>query len=182
MEELVERLTSTKSTEFRWAKSGRVSTLTDDGHLYAKITWARSWGSLATGESGDGRWTFKRVGFLRPRVTVRIEGSQSDLAVIAMEWNGGGDVVFSDASSFKFRRVGFWHPELILADSLANRIFTMTPCSGLRRGSTLKLENEAARSSWRTPLLAMVGWYLSILVAEYDQNVTLLAAAGASGH
>jgi len=181
MEERIERLTSTKSTEFRWTKSGKVSTLTDDGHVYAKVTWAKNWGSLATGESGDGRWTLKRVGFLRPRVTVRIEGSQSDMAVVAMDWNGGGDVTFSDASSFKFRRVGFWHPELVLADSTGNGIFTMIPGSGLGRGAILKLENEAARSSWRTSLLAMVGWYLSILVAEYDQNVALMAAAGASG-
>ena len=182
MEERVERLTSTKSTQFRWARSGKVSTLTDDGHIYAKITWVKSWGSLATGESADGRWTLKRVGFLRPRVTVRIDGSQSDLAVVKMDWNGGGNVAFTDASSFNFIRAGFWHPELVLADSMGGKVFTMTPSTGLgRMGATLELENEAARSSWRTSLLAIVGWYLSVLVAEYDQNVTLIAAAGASG-
>ena len=177
----MERLTSTKSTTFEWTKSGKVSTLTSDGHVYAKVAWVKSWGSLATGESADGRWTLKRVGFLRPRVTVRIEGSQSDLAVGAMVWNGGGTVAFSDASSFSFRRVGFWHPEMVLADSMKSEVFKMTPSSGLvKQGATLELENEAARSSWRTSLLAIVGWYLSVLVAEYDQNVALIAAAGAS--
>ena len=179
--EPMERLPSTKSTTFEWAKAGRVSTLTSDGRVYAKVTWASNWGSLATGESGDGRWTLKRVGFLRPRITVRIEGSQTDLAVVTMDWNGGGNVAFSDASAFSFKRVGFWHPELVLADSVGSKIFTMKPSSGVgRMGATLDLENEAVRSSWRTSLLAIVGWYLSVLVAEYDQSAALAAAAGAS--
>ncbi len=178
----MERLTGTKSKSFKWTRSGKVSTLTSDGQVYAKVTWANSWGSLATGESGDGRWTLKRVGFLRPRVTVRMEGSQSDLAVVTVDWNGGGNVAFSDASSFSFKRVGFWHSEFVLADSTGRRIFTMKSGSGLRQEATLGLENEAARSSWRTSLLAIVGWYLSVLVAEYDQNTSLVAVMAATGN
>lgn len=178
----MERLTSTKSKSFKWTRSGKVSTLTSEGRVFARIASAKSWGSLATGESGDGRWTLKRVGFLRPRVTVRMEGSQSDLAVVTMDWSGGGSIAFSDASTFSFKRVGFWHPELVLADSTGRRIFTMKPASGLKQEAALGLENEAARSSWRTSLLAIVGWYLSILVADYDQNASVVAAMAATGH
>ncbi len=179
----MERLTGTKSKMFEWARSGKVSTLTSEGQIYAKVTWAKGWGSLATGESGDGRWTLKRVGFLRPRVTVRMEGSQSDLVVVTMDWEGGGNVAFADASAFSFRRVGFWHPELVLADSMGRKVFTMTPGSGRgKRGATFRLENEAARSSWRTSLLAIVGWYLSILATDYDQNASLIAVIAATSH
>jgi len=32
---------------------------------------------LRDGESGDGVWTFKRVGFWQPRATVRTSGSEA---------------------------------------------------------------------------------------------------------
>ncbi len=177
----MERLTQTRSKSFRWTRSCKVSTLTSDGHVYAKVTWAKDWGSLATGESGDGRWTLKRVGFLRPRVTVRTEGSQSDLAVVTMEFGGGGKVAFSDASTFAFRRIGFWHPVIVLQDSTGRRVFTMTPSSRLgKSGATLELEEEAARSSWRTSLLAIAVWYIGILVAEYDENASLVGVVAST--
>ncbi len=177
--ETMERLTSTRSKTFEWSKSGKLSTLATDGKVYARVTWAKSWGSLATGESADGEWTLKRVGFMRPRVTVRKVGSQSDLVVVSMDWTGGGTVSFSDASSFNFKRVGFWRPELVLTDPIGNRIFSMTQSSGFgKQRATLKLESEAARSSWRTTLLAIVGWYLAILISEYD-NAAVVAAVSA---
>jgi len=177
----MERLTSTKSKVFEWAKSGKTSTLTAEGKVYARVTWAKSWGSLATGESADGEWTLKRVGFLRPRVTVRKKGSQTDLVVISMDWTGGGAVSFSDASSFSFKRVGFWRPELVLTDPIGSRVFSMSQSSGFgKQRATLKLESEAARSSWRTPLLAIVGWYLAILISEYDSTTAVIVST--SGH
>lgn len=176
----MERLTATRSKSFGWTRAGKISTLAGDGHVYATVAWVKGWGSLATGESADGRWTLKRVGFLRPKVTVRTEGSQSDLVVVTMDLGGGGKVTFSDASVFAVKRVGFWHPELILEDSVGRRVFTLKPGSGLGRKAVLTLENEAARSSWRTSLLAMVVWYIALLAAEYDQDVTLVSVIAAS--
>src|SRR6266849_9596869 len=66
------------------------SRLLADGEVAATLTWARSWGSLATGKSGGSEWTFKRLGFLRPRVTVRGTGSDSNLAVLSINWAGEG--------------------------------------------------------------------------------------------
>ena len=151
--------------------------------MYARLTWAKSWGSLATGESADGEWTLKRIGFLRPRVTARLAGSSSNLAVVTMDWNGGGSVAFSDASDFTFRRTGFWHPQLSLTDTVGTRIFTMMPRAGIgKQDAILTLENEAARSSWRTSLLAILGWYLSILITDYDGSAGMVAVMAATGY
>ena len=179
----MERLTSTKSKSFEWTRTGKASTLVADGQVYATITWTKSWGSLARGESADGEWTLKRIGFLRPRVTVRTPGSSSDLAVVTMDWNGGGSVAFSDASAFAFRRAGFWHPQLVLTDSVGTRVFAMTPTASLgKQEAILTLENEAARSSWRTSLLAILGWYLSILITDYDGSASMVAVMAATGY
>jgi len=169
----MERLASAKSKSFKWTQSGKVSTLTSNGEVYAQVTWVRSSGSLATAESGDGRWTLKRVGFLRPRVTVRIEGSQSDLAMVAMEWSGGGNIVFSDGPAFSFRSVGFWRPELVITDSAGNRVLTITPSAvHMTREATLELKDETASSSIHVSLLAILGWYLGVLVTQYDQEAS----------
>ena len=49
-------------------------------NLVATLGWQTSCGTLAMAESGDGRWTFKRLGFLNPRVAVREAGSEIDIA------------------------------------------------------------------------------------------------------
>jgi hypothetical protein len=36
--------------------------------ILATLRWENLLGSLATGETAEGRWTLKRAGFLRPRV------------------------------------------------------------------------------------------------------------------
>jgi hypothetical protein len=54
-------------------------------------------GSLATAKSSAGAWTFKRVGFFKPRVTVRIQGEENNLVVYYPERAGAEGVLeFSD--------------------------------------------------------------------------------------
>jgi hypothetical protein len=89
-------LTDANLKSLKWEQSGKLaSRLVADGQTIATLSWAKSWGSLATGESAEGEWTFKRIGFLRPRVTVRETGSDADLAVFSISWTGDGTVVFS---------------------------------------------------------------------------------------
>ena len=98
-------LDDAKSKSFKWEQSGKLaSRLVGDGEVAATLTWARSWGSLATGKSGDSEWTFKRLGLLRPKVTVRETGSGSNAAVLSINWVGEGAVVFSDGETFQFKR------------------------------------------------------------------------------
>jgi hypothetical protein len=52
-----------------------------DDETAATLRFRSSLGSLATAESGDGCWTFKRVGFWRTRVTIRACDGETDLAV-----------------------------------------------------------------------------------------------------
>jgi hypothetical protein len=46
----------------------------------ATLRFRSGFGSMAAGESADGRWTFKRVGFWHPQVTVRAHGAETDNA------------------------------------------------------------------------------------------------------
>jgi hypothetical protein len=53
-------------------------------------------GSLANAGSADGDWTFKRSGFWNPRVTARVAGSDTDIAVFRPRWMGGGTLELPD--------------------------------------------------------------------------------------
>ena len=61
--------------------------LRSGANLFATLRWQK--GSLFLGEAAEGRWTFKRMGFLRPKVTVRSENSSTDLATLAFSGSGG---------------------------------------------------------------------------------------------
>ena len=61
--------------------------LRSGAELFATLRWQK--GSLFLGEAAEGRWTFKRMGFLRPKVTVRSENSSTDLATLAFSGSGG---------------------------------------------------------------------------------------------
>jgi len=51
--------------------------LRDGDDRVASLRFRSSFGTLATGESADGCWTFKRVGFWQTRATIRARGSDS---------------------------------------------------------------------------------------------------------
>src|ERR1039457_5607933 len=59
--------------ELEWRQPevlSRFYQLTDNGREIATLRFESSCGSLATGECGQARWTFKRTGFLSPKISV----------------------------------------------------------------------------------------------------------------
>jgi hypothetical protein len=77
----------------------------------ATLTFHSAWGTLATAETADGAWTFKRVGFLNPWVTVRVAGSPDNLAVYQPKFWGDGTLTFADGVAFRWRPTNFWATE-----------------------------------------------------------------------
>jgi hypothetical protein len=178
-------LTDANLKSLKWEQTGKLaSRLVADGQTIATLSWAKSWGSLATGESAEGEWTFKRIGFLRPRVTVRETGSDADLAVFSISWTGDGTVVFSDVEIFQFKRSGFWHPEWSMSDSKGARQLLLRPDVGWKKKKADVEIDRSAISNKRTTLLAILGWYVIILVSDYDYDgggstAAVMAAMGA---
>ncbi len=172
-----------KSKTLEWEQSGKLaSRLVDDGEVAATLTWARGWGSLAIGKSGDSERTFERLGFLRPRETVREAGSEPNLAVLSINWAGEVAVVFSDGETFQFKRSGFRHPEWAMLDSRGVGVFLPRPDSSWRKKADVEIRGALVPSR-RTPLLAILGWYVIILASDYDYDgggsvAAVMAASG----
>jgi hypothetical protein len=105
----------------RWLRSGEspaaFSLLSGDRAIEG-IAWAGSSGSLAHASTVDQRWSLKRVGFLRPHVTVRLEGASDDLARVTMHFGHLGAHVgdnfhlirFSGGARYRFLRAGVQPP------------------------------------------------------------------------
>ena len=99
-------LKDVKKNEMKWIQSGKLESqlVTIENETIAKLVWKNSWGSLATGESSEGRWTLKREGFLRPRITIREAGSDFSLGVLSMRSVGSGVLRFEDGQTYQFNR------------------------------------------------------------------------------
>jgi hypothetical protein len=66
--------------ELEWRQPGalrRFYQLTHDEREIATLRFESSCGSLAAGECGQAKWTFKRTGFLSPKISVREAGSET---------------------------------------------------------------------------------------------------------
>ena len=76
--------------------------LRDGDQLVATLRFKSALGTLATAETADGCWTFKRVGFWHPRVTIRECGAEADLAVFRNNtWSDGGQLDLPGGRAFR---------------------------------------------------------------------------------
>jgi len=142
--------------------------------LVATLDWSGARGSLATGEASEGSWTFKRAGFLRPRVTVRIEHGSGDLAVLHIGRGRESRLEFTDGRRFAWgptrtrrRQMGFSDPEGRMVLSLLPRTQRFRYHADVEIGPGMR---ELAELS----LLALLGWYR--LVLQMEEDVALAAA------
>jgi hypothetical protein len=153
--------------------------------VIATLEWETSCGTLARGSAPDGSWTFKRVGFLNPRITVRQSGSEVDIAVFWPRLMGDGTLEFASGSAFRWQSTNFWGTDWMFAANDG------TPLLALKQGSkegrlsdlfktqSLVEIHPGAGAVPELPLLVLIGWYLMILRQD-DAAAGAAAAAAAS--
>jgi hypothetical protein len=134
------------------------------GELVATLRFER--GSLAAAETAGDRWTFKREGFWRPQVTVRLPSSDTNLAVFKPSWTGGGTLELSSGQVFRFGAANFWHSQWDWQDTESESLLQFKSHAGI-----LKMEGQVevepgAHGLTELPLLVALGWYLLILFAR----------------
>jgi len=164
--------------EWRQPESLRRSyQLTCKGSEVAKLSFENRYGSLATGESGGGKWTFKRMGFMSPRVSVREAGSETDLAIFTPGWTGSGWLVFRTGRRYQLRHTNFWATEWAFQAEGENPAVTLTGPHGVfKQGGNARVAPSAAGSP-ETPVMLLLIWYLRILMST-DAGGGAVAAAG----
>ena len=78
----------------------------------ATLDFKSSFGSFATGRSGDGCWTFKRVGFWQTRATIRECERGTEIGSFKNNtWKGGGTLELPDGRRY-LATTNIWQTKL----------------------------------------------------------------------
>ena len=131
----------------------------------ATLAFRSAFGSLATGRSADGSWTFKRIGFWQTQATVRAEDALHDLAVFEHNtWRGGGTLRLAWGRSILVT-TSLWQSkiEFQLADD--HVLFRYLTKGFLRQESRLEVM-PSLKSFPEMPWLLLFGWYLVVMMHQ----------------
>ena len=146
--------------------------------VIAGLQFRSMWGSLATAESDDGCWTFKRVGFWQTRATVRVCETETDIASFANNtWSGGGTLSLPDGRTFT-ASTNAWQTRLEIRDSQILLLISYANRGLVRLSASVTIEPYALALP-ELPWLTMFGWYLVVMM-YMDASGASVAIAAAS--
>ena len=129
----------------------------------ATLTFRGAFQSLATGESPDGCWTFKRQGFIATRVSIRECGSDQDVAVFRNNtWASGGSLELPDGRIFRASS-NFWQTRYEIMDG-DSPLLTFSRIGGAFHLSSDVTIHDSAKRLSELPWLVMLGWYLTVML------------------
>jgi hypothetical protein len=142
------------------------------------LCWQKAFGSLALAESSDGVWTFKRSGFLRPKVTVRLPGSETEVAEFKPGWGGEGILRFADGHCYQWQHTSFWRSQWAFANDANEPLVRFKPdFAFFKHAAEVTIEPRAV-SNPDLSLLTLLGWYLMVLMAEEAAGAAAVVAVG----
>ena len=162
----------------------RYFTLHSGEHEYATLDFQSAFGSLAIAVTADHTWSFKRMGFFNPRVTVRRPNEEIDLAVYQPRWTGTeGTLTIAGGRTFQWRATNFWATRFAFLDSAGEAVLWYKEGSEEGRFSDLFKTQallEIEPPGWQLAeldLLVTLGWYLLILYHEDAAGAAAAASA-----
>lgn len=120
-------------------------------------------GTLATAESADGCWTFKRVGFLQARATIRSCGSDTEIASFQNNtWSGGGTLKLADGRTL-LATTNFWRTHLEIQTE-AGEVLLRLQTTGFWGTSADLSITPAGRNFPELAWVNLFAWYLIVLI------------------
>jgi hypothetical protein len=134
--------------------------------LLATLRWMKLEGSLATAEAGPRRWTFKRSGFLNPKVRIRAEGSATDVAVLSVTSVGEGVLQGPEGRTYLWSTTNFWRSEWGFSGQGGGIVYRLKPSFASRRLAAEVEIEPAAVSLPDLELVVLLGWYLLVLMSD----------------
>jgi hypothetical protein len=159
----------------RWIQPALFARAYDLRHgddIAGTLVFRSTFGSFATGQTAEGRWTFKRVGFWHPQATVRVEGATSDLAVFEHStWRGGGTLRLSGGRSIRVT-TNLWQSKIEFQLAEDRVLFRYLTDGFLRQQSDLQVL-PPLQAMPELPWLLLFGWYLVVMM--HEDNATHVA-------
>jgi hypothetical protein len=139
-----------------------------------KLGFPKALGTLAEAEILGKQWTFKRVGFWHPTITIRTPGSPTDSLRIPLSGLWGRMLLMSlpDGRMYELKMTGLWNAKRIWMRQQRSLI-EFGKCSGLKKYAVVRLMEEDPE----TPLLVALGAYC-LVMQDWDDGAAVTAAIG----
>lgn len=152
--------------ELKWAQPSILKMnyeLLSGDVLAATLRFRSTFGTLATGESADGCWTFKRAGFFNPRVTIRVCGNETDIAVFRNStWSGGGALELPDGRKL-LATTNLWQTNLEFKTESGDTLLRFKSAGLMHLSVTVEIQQRAIGLA-ELPWLVMLGCYLIVMM------------------
>jgi hypothetical protein len=148
--------------------------------VVATLRWENKQSQVAAGEAAEGRWTFRRQGFLHQHVEARLGESELEIARFQPRWRGGGTLEFPDGRRFGLRPTSFWNAEWAWTTAENDILLRVKRAS---RPAPFQGHIDLLPGAEALPelsLLILLGWYLVILAADDATAATVAASVAAA--
>lgn len=140
------------------------------------LSFRSSFGSFATATSADGSWTFKRVGFLQTKATVRAAGTETDLAVFKNNtWRDGGVLELLSGRKYP-ANTNFWASRYEFKRETGEPLIRYKNIGGVLHLSSQVEIPGTAKEIAEMPWLPALGWYLMVMLCMDAAGVGIAAA------
>ena len=156
----------------RWSvRPGRHYILEAEGQEAGRLAFSGKSGSLAKGLTAHGEWTFKREGFLHPRITVRHMDADGNCGSLTLSANGNGKLTLNGGEDFNFVTSGWLKSHWSFNRGLAEIVRFS------RDGSSADVEliNRAFKPETLS-ILVLLGWYAPLLAADEVADMASIMA------
>lgn len=150
--------------------------LARDDQLIATLRFEKLSGSLAVGEFGPDRWTFKRIGFLSPKVSIRKAGSDAGIPIFTPSWTGAGWIAFDTGRRYHLRATNFWATEWAFESEDGTQVVALAGPRGVFKQGGHAWAAESAAGLPETPVLLLLIWYLRVLMNEDASAAAVMVA------
>jgi hypothetical protein len=163
-------INSVASEELRWIKPTSelpYELLSADDEVVGQLQLDRAW--RGDSDTAGQRWTFRRGGFWRQHVTVRVPGSELNIAVFYSSWKKGGTLELEGGRKLRLCLPTLLKWQWTWRDSQGNPLVHLKEPL-LASDCRVTIEKDAAESP-DVPLLVVRGWYLLVVWArEAERN------------
>jgi hypothetical protein len=169
----MKKLAELINSEMKWTQPGAFTMnyeLQAGRELAATLQFRSMVGSLATGKCADGCWTFKRMGLFQTRVTIRVCGSETDIAIFKnTTWSGGGTVEMPGGRKVLVT-TNLWQSNLEFKTESGESLIHFTPGGVIHLSAQVRI-SQAAAGLAELAWLVMLGCYL-IVMLQMDAEAT----------
>ena len=183
----MEKFITRAGDRFEWKQPKAVTRsfiLTRSTEPFGTMEFRSFWGTLAVTNDPVQPWSFKRVGFLNPQITIRMPESESDYAIFIPTMFSGGTLRPPDGRLVNWQPLNFWRTQWHFTDTRGFPILNLRQHyrseGKARLSEVFKIQAEVqVESSHITNLefsmLVNLGFYL--LVMQEMDSASIAAAS-----